>query len=78
MGSFMLNTVTSQLPKLVETYEPQIENTLRTTLRNMKAKYPNEANLFLTNWTKLNKAVQEELAPVGGRKKRTLRRKGHK
>lgn len=58
---------------LVEKFEPEIESKLRESLRSIKASRPAESQLFLTNWTKLNNAVQQELgtpATMGGRKKR--------
>ncbi len=62
MASFLLKTVSGQLAPLVEKYEPQLEASLRSTLSNMKAKYPGEAQVFLTNWAKLDKAVRETLS----------------
>jgi hypothetical protein len=54
----------AMLPQLVQTAEPQIESQLRQTLRTIKTTKPKESQLFLTNWKKLDKAVQEELAVV--------------
>ena len=71
--SFILNTVTSQLPKLVQTYEPQIESALVTALTKIKAEHPDEAQLFLTNWRKINAHVEAVL--VSGGRKRTRRHK---
>jgi hypothetical protein len=67
----------AMLPQLIQTAEPQIESQLRQTLRNIKVTKPKETQLFLTNWKKLDKAVQEELAdvpvqtpmPMGGKKR---------
>jgi hypothetical protein len=58
-----------KIPSLIETYEPQIETQLKTSLSAMK---PEEKELFLTNWNKLNRVIQGSL--VGGRRKRTQRR----
>jgi hypothetical protein len=58
---FVLNAVQSQLTTLIEKYEPQLETSLRNTLTNIKQSNPNEAALFLQQWTKLNNAVQETL-----------------
>jgi hypothetical protein len=58
-----------KIPSLIETYEPQIETQLKTSLAAMK---PEEKELFLTNWNKLNRVIQGSL--VGGRRKRTQRR----
>jgi hypothetical protein len=77
--SFILSTVTSQLPGLIEKYEPQIESALVTGLTKIKAAHPDEAQLFLTNWRKINVHIEAVLAS-GGRRKRTRRhkRKGRK
>lgn len=81
MAAFVLNTLKSQFPLLIEKYEPEIESKLRESLRTIKMSHPQESQLFLTNWTKLNKAVQEELgaAPpppaMGGKKRKTRKHK---
>lgn len=79
MAALVLNTLKSQLPLLVEKYEPEIETKLRESLRTIKTAHPEEASIFLTNWTKLNNAVQAELstpAPsIGGRKRKTRKHK---
>ena len=77
MAALVLNTLKSQLPLLVEKYEPEIEAKLRESLRNIKTAHPEEASIFLTNWTKLNNAVQAELAApaMGGRKRKTRKHK---
>lgn len=79
MASVVLNTLKSQLPLLVEKYEPEIEAKLRESLRTIKAAHPDEASIFLTNWNKLNNAVQAELVtPVpamGGKKRKTRKHK---
>lgn len=89
MASSLLSGIKTQamamLPQLVQTAEPQIEAQLRQTLRNIKTTKPRESQLFLTNWKKLDRAVQEELASVpapapapapsmGGKKKRKTRK----
>lgn len=80
MAALVLNTLKTQLPMLVEKFEPEIERKLRESLRTIKATRPEESALFLSNWTKLNKAVQEELgssAPVsdvGGKRRRKTRK----
>jgi hypothetical protein len=92
MASFVLSTVTAKLPALVEKFEPELESGLRTVLKKLKTEHPDEAVLFLTNWTKINKAVQQELvvtspgatapslAPVqsAARRKRTRRTRRHR
>jgi hypothetical protein len=69
---------------LIEKFEPQIQAGLRSSLKTMKAQHPEQAALFLTNWNKLNAAVNSELAappmrapPMGARRrvKRTRRNK---
>lgn len=80
MASFVLNTVKSQLPMLVEKFEPALEEGLRSSLRSIKAQHPEKTAVFLTNWTKLDAAVKSELgAPaVGGRRRVKRTRKVHR
>ena len=79
MAAFLLSSLKSQLPSLVEKYEPQLETGLRDVLRSMKQKHPEESGIFLANWKKLNNAVQQELGATGGRgRKRTRRNKSKK
>jgi hypothetical protein len=82
MAAFVLNTLKSQLPMLVERFEPTLEAGLRSSLKKIKAEHPEEAKIFLANWTKLNAAVNSELAvPTGARRrggKRTRRNKNKK
>jgi len=61
MSSWILSTVTAQLPGLIEKYEPKIESSLRDTLSKLKVSNPNETQLFYTNWKKLNKVVDETI-----------------
>ena len=77
MSGFMLNALKSQLPMLVEKFEPQLEAGLRSSLKTMKAKHPQEAAVFLANWTKLDAAVKSELSmpPVVGARRRVKRTK---
>ena len=77
--AFLLKTVTAQLPGLIENYEPQIEEALVGALTKIKLEHPDEAQLFLVNWRKINLHVEAVLAS-GGRRKRTRRhkRKGRK
>ena len=78
MAALVLNTLKSQLPMLVERFEPEIESKLRESLRAIKVSRPAESALFLTNWTKLNNAVQEELGvpvtDIGGKRRRKTRK----
>ena len=72
MATFVLNTIKSQLPMLVEKFEPQLEAKLRESLRTLKASHPEEVGIFYPNWVKLNKAVQEELgATTAGKRRKT-------
>lgn len=79
MSGFILNTVKSQLPMLIEKFEPALEAGLRESLKTMKMQHPEESAVFLTNWTKLDAAVRSELAApkLGARRrvKRTRRSK---
>lgn len=60
----------AEIPKFIENYEPQMEQSLSSALRAMKTN-PQEAALFLQNWSKLDGIVRRELQPdMGGRKKR--------
>jgi hypothetical protein len=56
-----LSFLNSQLPSLIEKFEPEIEKALRSTLKSVKASNPREADLFYTNWKRLSKAIDEEL-----------------
>ena len=62
MKQYAIDASVMQMLGLVETAEPQIESVLRKSLRDMRAKHPQTAQVFLTNWTKINTAVQQELA----------------
>lgn len=86
MSGFILSTVKSQLPMLIEKFEPVLEEGLRSSLKTMKARNPQQASVFLKNWTKLDGAIRSELSapvtpvappPVGARRrvKRTRRSK---
>ena len=83
MASFfsgLKDQVMKMLPALIEQNEPMVEQKLRETLRTIKASNPSESQLFLTNWRKLNTAIEAELsAPVAGKRKRkqTIRRRKH-
>jgi hypothetical protein len=64
MKDYAVDAVVSQLPGLIETAAPQIELGLRKSLRDIRTKHPKNAQVFLQNWTRLNAAVQQELAPA--------------
>ena len=90
--SWILSTVTAQLPGLIEKYEPKIETSLRDSLSKLKVSHPTETQLFYANWKKLNKVVDDTLAgtpaappapappagPTGGKRTRRRRRKHRK
>lgn len=90
--SWILSTVTAQLPGLIEKYEPKIETSLRESLSKLKVSNPTETQLFYANWKKLNKVVDDTLAgtpaappapappagPTGGKRTRRRRRKHRK
>lgn len=73
MASFILGTLKSQLPMLIEKSEPQIEAGLVSALQAMKKQHPEESKIFLTNWVKLDSAIRRELGTSAGRRKRTLK-----
>jgi hypothetical protein len=66
--------VSSQLPGLIEKYEPAIEENLSSALSKLKDADPVNAKLFLDNWRKLNAVVERVLASKSAGKKRTRRR----
>jgi len=70
--------VSSQLPGLIEKYEPTIESNLITALTTLKESDPANSKLFLDNWRKLNAVVEKVLVPKSAGKKRTRRRKYRK
>jgi hypothetical protein len=73
-----MNFVVNQIPGLIEKFEPMLESTLRSNLKKVKAEHPEKSAVFLTNWRKLNTAIEAELgapavAKIGARRKRTRR-----
>ena len=72
------NSLQSQIPKLVESAEPQLEASLIQMIKDVKQKDPVQAKLFFTNWNKLNTAVQTAFSSSGGRRKRTQRKYKHR
>ena len=63
--AFLVGQVKSQLVKLIESYEPQLEQGLRDSLTKIKASNPAEAAIFLQKWKMLDRAVVASLgAPV--------------
>jgi hypothetical protein len=63
----------AKIPGLIEKNEPMIESQLVSALKTMK---PDEAALFLQNWSKVDTVVRATLKKpgVGARRKRTQRR----
>ena len=55
--AFLVGQVKSQLVKLIESYEPQLEQGLRDSLTKIKASNPAEAAIFLQKWKMLDRAV---------------------
>jgi hypothetical protein len=64
-----------QIPRLIEENEPKVEASLVRILGTLKVQHPDEAQLFLQNWRKLNTVVEQQLGSAGGRRKRTRRHK---
>lgn len=75
----MAKYITTYLLPAIEKFEPEIERTVVTQLSALKTSRPDEYNMFLTGWNKLNTAVQtvssSGVVPTAGRRKRTLRNK---
>lgn len=73
--------ILSKMPEFIEKYEPQMEQTLTTAITQLK-KYPEEADLFYSNWKKLDAVVRKNFdtpapAPVlsiGAGKRRKTRK----
>ena len=71
-----MNFVVGQIPSLIEKFEPMLESSLRSNLKKLKTEHPEKTGVFLTNWRKLNTAIEAELgssAKLGARRKRTRR-----
>lgn len=64
-----------QIPGLIEKYEPDIAKALTGALTKLNAEQPQEAQLFLTNWKKLDDIVRKTIVDGSSGGKRTLRRK---
>jgi hypothetical protein len=59
--AFLVGQVKSQLVKLIESYEPQLEQGLSDSLTKIKASNPGEAAFFLEKWKMLDRAVVKSL-----------------
>jgi hypothetical protein len=68
LGSFTGMAQTTVVPmifKFIETQEPMLEEALITQLNSLKTSNPNQFNIFLTNWRKINNAIEtSSRAPV--------------
>jgi len=87
MKKYAMDAMLAQLPALIATAQPQIEAALRRSLQDLRTKRPESAQIFLTNWKKINRAVQEELPSTqqspsffGGvkRTRKTAKRRKHR
>jgi hypothetical protein len=74
-----------EIPKLIQDNGPAIEKSLSVNLTTMKAQAPQEAQLFLANWRKLNAVVEKTLsagpavpARRGGKRTRRHKRNARK
>ena len=67
------DAASKQIPDLIQKYEPSIEKSLSVALKTLKTEHPEEAQLFLTNWKKIDSVVKSVLSSAGG--KRTRRNK---
>jgi len=80
--SGLKDQVMKMLPGIIEQNEPALESKLRELLRTIKTSNPEKAQLFLTNWRKLNTAIESELAAPAalsaGKRKRTRKLKHRK
>jgi hypothetical protein len=73
----MASYISTYLLPAIEKFEPEIERTIVTQLTALKTSRPDEFNMFLTGWNKLNNSIQTVAAPptTAGRRKRTMRNK---
>lgn len=51
-------TVVPMIFKFIETQEPMLQEALVSQLNNLKQSNPNQFNIFLTNWRKINNAIE--------------------
>lgn len=62
-----LSLLKSQIVPLIEKFQPELESIFVKTIQSLKTSNPTEAELFHTNWKKLNTAVESQFgtpAPV--------------
>jgi hypothetical protein len=79
MAAFIVNTVKSQLPMLIEKFEPTLEAGLRSSLQTMKTQHPEQTAVFFANWKKLDAAVRSEMgSQVAGRRRVKRTRRAHR
>jgi hypothetical protein len=67
-----------RIPELIAKNEPLIEKSLSENLAGLKAQHPEEAQLFLANWRKLNKVVESKLGTAAGKRTKRNKRKYRK
>ena len=51
-------TVVPMIFKFIETQEPMLEDALVDQLNKLKTSNPNQFNVFITNWRKINAAME--------------------
>ena len=61
-----LTFLKGQLPSLIEKFEPELEKSLVEMLQSIKKTNSTEFELFLTNWRKLNGAIEASAVMTGG------------
>ncbi len=66
-----MSSITGSIGPMIESYivknEPALEAALVQELAKLKGSNPNEFNLFLTNWRKINAAIEKSAVPtIGG------------
>ena len=77
-SAFLVGQLKTQMVKLIESFEPQLEQGLRTSLISIRQSNPKEAKLFLEKWQLLDLAVAESLSkPLPGGKRSAKRTKRH-
>jgi hypothetical protein len=64
----------TQLLTAIEKMEPAIEEGLVSSLQSIKSTNPDEFSIFITNWRKLNSAIERSAGSVAGKRK-TVKRK---
>jgi len=84
MASTFAHTVIDKaeefFPEVVEHFKANVIQSMSTRLDNLKANYPERHKEVSQKWREIVTAVEPRLfkEPVGGRRKRTTRRRKHK